>query len=98
MERLLHEPIAEVTSALPVVIDRLKPTEIDEYLSFRLGADPLLVCRRLSMGQRAFVARHEARIVHAGWTTTKRAWIDFLDREITLASDEVYQYESFTAP
>jgi hypothetical protein len=50
------------------------------------------------MGQCAFVARHDARIVHAGWTTTKQAWIDFLAREITLAPDEVYQYESFTAP
>jgi hypothetical protein len=98
MERLLHEPIDEVTSALPVVIDRLKPTEIDEYVSFRLGTDPLLVRRRLSVGQRAFVGRHEGRIVHAGWTTTTRARIDFLAREITLAPDEVYQYESFTAP
>jgi hypothetical protein len=43
------------------------------------------------MGQRVFVARHEGRIVHAGWTTTKQAWIDFLARELTLAPDEVYQ-------
>jgi hypothetical protein len=98
MERPLHEPIAEVMSALPVVIDRLKPTDIEEYVRFRLGTDPLLIRRRLSMGQCAFVARHDARIVHAGWTTTKQAWIDFLAREITLAPDEVYQYESFTAP
>jgi ribosomal protein S18 acetylase RimI-like enzyme len=98
MERLLNEPIAAVTGRLPVVIDLLKATEIDEYVSFRLGADPRAVRHRLAAGQRAFVARHEGRIVHAGWTTTKRAWIDFLAREIALAPDEVYQYESFTAP
>jgi hypothetical protein len=40
MERLLHEPIADVTTALPVVFDRLNPPEIDEYVSFRLGTDP----------------------------------------------------------
>ena len=98
MERLLHEPIREVTGGLPAVIDLLKPTEIDEYISFRLGTGPLQVRHRLSAGQRAFVGRHEGRIVHAGWTTTTRARIDFLAREITLAPDEVYQYESFTAP
>jgi ribosomal protein S18 acetylase RimI-like enzyme len=98
MEHLLDEPIAEVTGRLPVVVDPLKATEIDEYVSFRLGADPLEVRHRLAVGQRAFVARHEGRIVHAGWTTTKRARIDFLACEIALAPDEVYQYESFTAP
>lgn len=98
MERLLDEPIAEVTGGLPVVIELLKATEIDEYVSFRPGADPLEVGQRLAAGQWAFVARYRGRIVHAGWTTTKRAWIDFLADEIALALDEVYQYESFTTP
>jgi GNAT superfamily N-acetyltransferase len=98
MERPLDEPIAEVAGRLPVVIDLLKATEVDEYASFRLGADSLEVRHRLAAGQWAFVARHEGRIVHAGWTTTKRAWIDFLAREIALDPGEVYQYESFTAP
>jgi GNAT superfamily N-acetyltransferase len=98
MERLLDEPIAEVTGRLPVAIDLLEATEIDEYVRFRLGADPFEVRHRLAAGQWAFVARHEGCIVHAGWTTAKRAWIDFLAREIALAPDEVYQYESFTAP
>jgi RimJ/RimL family protein N-acetyltransferase len=98
MERLLDEPIAEMTSRLPVVIDLLKATDIDDSVSFRLGADALEVRHRLAAGQWAFVVRHEGRIVHAGWTTTKRARIDFLACEITLAPDEVYQYESFTTP
>jgi len=98
MERLLHEPIGEVMGGLPAVIDLLKPTEIDEYISFRPGTDPLQVRHRLSAGQKAFVARHEGRIVHAGWTTTTRARIDFLAREIPLGPGEVYQYESYTAP
>lgn len=98
MERLLHEPIGEVTGGLPAILGLLKPTEIDEYISFRPGTDPLQVRHRLSAGQMAFVGRHEGRIVHAGWTTTTRARIDFLALEITLAPDEVYQYESFTAP
>ena len=54
--------------------------------------------QRLVAGQCAFVARHEGRIVHAGWATAKRAWIGFLAREVALAPDELYQYESFTAP
>jgi len=98
MERLLDEPIAEMTACLPVVIDLLKDTEADEYASFRPGADPSEIRRRLAAGQWAFVARHEGCIVHAGWAVAERTWIDYLACEIGLASDEVYQYESYTAP
>jgi SAM-dependent methyltransferase len=98
MERLLGEPIAELTARFPVAIDLLKETEVDEYTSFRPDADPLEICRRLEAGQWCFVARHEGRIVHACWAATGRAWIDYLGCAITLAPDEVYQYDSFTAP
>jgi L-amino acid N-acyltransferase YncA len=98
MERLLHEPIAEMTARLPVVIDLLKDTEADEYAGFRPGVDPSEIRRRLAAGQWAFVARHEGYIVHAGWAVAEQAWIDYLACQIGLAADEVYQYESFTAP
>jgi len=98
MERLLNEPIPEVTVRLPVVISLLREIELDEYLSLRPGPDPSDIRRRLAAGQWCFVARHEGRIIHARWATTRRAWIDYLACEIRLAPDEVYTYESFTAP
>jgi SAM-dependent methyltransferase/GNAT superfamily N-acetyltransferase len=98
VERLLNEPIPEVTVRLPVVISLLRETELDEYLSLRPGADPSDIRRRLAAGQLCFVARHEGRIIHARWATTRRAWIDYLACEIRLAPDEVYTFESFTDP
>lgn len=98
MDRLLNEPIPDIMARLPVVISLLKDTELDEYLSLRPDADPSDIRRRLSAGQRCFVARHEGRIINASWATTRRAWIDYLGREIQLAPDEIYAYESFTAP
>src|SRR5437899_2705017 len=95
MERLLDAPITEMTACLPVVIDLLKDTEVAEYTGFRPGVDPSKIRRRLAAGQWAFVARHEGRIVHAGWAATEQAWIDYLACAIGLAADEVYQYESF---
>ena len=83
MERLLHEPIGEVTGGLPAVIDLLKPTEIDEYICFRPGTNPLQIRHRLSAGQRAFVGHHEGRTIHAGWTTTTWARLDFLAQRIS---------------
>ena len=54
MERLLEEPIAEMTACLPVVIDLLKDTEADEYTGFRPGVDLSEIRRRLAAGQWAF--------------------------------------------
>src|SRR6059036_2712211 len=53
LECPLDEPIAEVTSSLPVVIDLLRDTELDEYIALRPEADPSKIQRRLAAGQRA---------------------------------------------
>lgn len=98
MERLLDEPVAEVTPRLPMVVGLLRDTEVDDYITLRPETDPAEVRRRLQAGQTCFVARYEGRIVHACWVATGRVWIDYLAREIALAPDEVYSYESFTAP
>ena len=98
MERLLAEPVSPVTPGLRVTIGLLDEAEAGEYCDFRPGADLLDVRRRLGAGQWCFVARHEGRIVQAGWAVARRARIDYLDREIDLAPDEVYIYGSYTAP
>jgi GNAT superfamily N-acetyltransferase len=98
MERCLDEPILEVHIPFPVTIAPLESAAIDAYVSFRAGTDAQVIRHRLIDGQVAFVVWHKGHIVHAGWTVTKRAWIAFLDCDIGLAADTVYQYESYTAP
>jgi len=98
LERSLDEPTPQVAACLPVAFGRLQETEVDEYAAFRPETDPAEVRRRLQAGQMCFVARHEGKIIHACWVATGRARIDYLAREIALAPDEVYVYESFTAP
>ncbi len=98
IEHPLDEPLVEVEARLPVVITLLDESEIDEYAAFRPDADPSVIGDRLRSGHRCFVARHEGRIVHAGWAAIGRAYIDYLHREIRLAPDEAYSYESFTEP
>lgn len=97
-DRLLDEPIPEVTARLPVVVSLLGETELDEYLAARPEADPSEIRRRFAAGQLCIVARHEGRIVNTCWATTGRAWIGYLAREVRLAPDEVYIYESYTLP
>jgi len=98
MECPLDQPLGYVTPSLSVVIDRLRRSEIDEYAAFRPDVDPSEMRRRLEAGHLCFVARHEGQIVHACWATPGRAWVDYLAYEMPLARDEVYQYDSFTAP
>jgi hypothetical protein len=98
LERLLDEPEAEVTPGVPVDVGLLKETEIDEYVGLRPEADPAAIRRRFAGGHLCFAVRHQERLVSVVWVTTGQAWIDYLDREIQPAGDEVYPYESFTAP
>jgi len=97
-ERPLTESGLRVTTSLPVTVGLLDKTEVDEYLSFRPGAHPSEVRSRLEAGHLCFVARHEGRIVSAAWIATGRVWVDYLAREVRLAADEAYLYESFTSP
>lgn len=97
-ERSLAEAPGAPTGSLPVTIDLLQEHEINEYLSLRPAADSHEIRRRLQAGEWCFVARCEGQLVHACWAAAGRAWIEYLAREIQLAPDQVYSFESLTAP
>jgi hypothetical protein len=102
LERSFDTPLVEVTPKTPVTLEILDKAQIAEYLAFRPEADPLDIAQRFAMGQLCVVARHQGRIVNANWLTTGRiqpkVWIPYLERYLSLAPDEVYGYDAFTAP
>jgi GNAT superfamily N-acetyltransferase len=98
LERHLDSPLAEAPPRVPVVMNLLKTTEIDDYAGFRTDTDRAEVHRRLESNHWCFVARYQGRIVNTLWATRRRAWIDYLSCEIQLSSDAVYIYDSFTSP
>lgn len=98
VERSLDEPLPPVEARLPVTLGLLQESEVDEYVAFRPEAEPAEIRRRLQAGQLCFVARHEGRLVQIAWAAIGRARIDYLAREVALAPDQAYCYESFTAP
>ena len=98
VERALDEPVPEVAARLPLVIDLLKESEVDEYVGLFPRGNPSETRRRLRAGQLCFVARYKGRLVCANWATTKAAQLPYLDCAIQLAPGEVYTYELFTSP
>jgi SAM-dependent methyltransferase len=98
MELRLDEPLADVPLRVPAVIEPLRGSDVGDYVAFRPDTDPAEVRRRVAAGHLCFVARCQGRIVHACWAATGLAWVDYLAREVPLAPDEVYHYDSFTAP
>ena len=98
MECRLDAPIVQMTARAPVIVGLLTEADVDEYATFRPDADAAEIRRRLVAGHRCFVARHEGRIVHAGWAATREAWIEFLGRPFPLEPGDVYQFDSYTAP
>jgi RimJ/RimL family protein N-acetyltransferase len=98
LERLLDDPVPDIKLSLPVTIDLLEKTELDEYLAFRAKDDPSLIAGWLKAGHWCFVARHEGQLVSASWAAIHRARNFYLTREVHLMPDEVYIYDSFTKP
>lgn len=97
-ECILDKPFPEHGARIPVALELLDDTRIDEYNTFRREADPDSARRRLAAGDKCFVARHGGSIVSALWAATGRAQCDYLSRGIPIGDDEAYMYDAFTAP
>jgi len=99
---LLTRPLApsalELSAPAGVRIDVLAPEEIGAYLAFRPEQTGAEIGIRLSRGHLCFAAWHDRQIVHAAWGATERAPIEYLSHEIELSPDEVFIFDSFTAP
>lgn len=96
--RNLEDAPLHITATQPLQPGILTADELTDYLALRPDASAAEVQRRWAAGQQCFAARHQGRLVHVCWAARGRAWIAYLGREIQLAPDEVYSYESFTAP
>jgi GNAT superfamily N-acetyltransferase len=98
LERRLDEPIVELPLPDGIVVRRIEREHLDAYQAFRSGPDGAEGARRLDEGQWGFAAWYDGRIVGAGWTSSGRASIPYLDWELALAADEAYSHDVFTAP
>jgi SAM-dependent methyltransferase/RimJ/RimL family protein N-acetyltransferase len=98
MHLSLGASMPEATPGLLVVVELLRESDVEEYLRFRPRADSFEVRFRMASGARCFVARHQGRIVHAGWAAADKAWIDYLGCGMPLAEGDIYQFDSYTAP
>ena len=98
IEHRLDGPIPEFAPRVPVEIGVLDETQIEEYVSFRPEADRPELLRRLEKGDVCHTARHDGRLVYVSWSATRRAYIEYLDREIDLAPGDVYSYAAYAAP
>lgn len=76
----------------------LEPGEVAAYLDARPEAIEEDIRGRLADGQLCFAAWREGRLVGAVWGATGRAYIEYVDCEIELESDQVYVYNAFTRP
>jgi len=98
VERPLDAPLPAIAPSVAVDIRLLGGTDVDAYLAFRPETRTADMRDRLARGHVCFAAWREGRIVSAAWLATGVVWIDYLERELRLAADEAYLYESYTAP
>lgn len=98
VEDVLERPLPTLESIPDIEIRPIRENEIGEYVSLRSDQNAGEIANRLSRGHRCWVTRFQGRIVAAFWGVCERAFIEALDREFSLASDEIYTYDAFTDP
>ena len=74
------------------------PDEIDALTRLRPDVARKEVERRLARGDRCWAARRNGDIVSTRWVASGSAWIEYLGVEVPLRPDEVFLYETYTAP
>jgi len=98
LERSFDEPIPEIRSRLPIIIQGLGATDTEEYLRFRPGTTRAELRRRFEAKHRCFVARYQGCLVGCSWVAATHAWSYYLSHELVLGADELYVYDTFTHP
>lgn len=83
---------------LPIEIEELAQTDIDDYLASCRVISSEVLQQRLSVGARCYVARYDDQVVSASWVATDHVLIDFIARDIKLNKSDVYVYDSYTSP
>jgi len=93
----LSSPVPDVAPGPPLETRLLAPEDIEAYARFRgrpVGTVPAR--RRLERGEVCVASWFEGEIVSAAWYAFGLAWMDEIRRDLRLARDEVYVYDSYT--
>jgi hypothetical protein len=98
LERPLNQSPPRIRTSASMRVTMLAGSELDAYMAFRPDQDAIEIRRRLDQEHRCFAVWQDREIIHAAWVATGRVTIEYLSREIALALDEVYVYDSVTAP
>lgn len=91
----LGEP-ADVGFQLEFV--KLAATDADEYATFQRLTSAETFRKRLTESQHCYAARLDGRLATSMWFGTDSVWIDFLGRALTLEPDQIYVFDTHTAP
>jgi ribosomal protein S18 acetylase RimI-like enzyme len=98
LERNLDIPVEAVAPPADIVLRELGSAEREAYLGFRPGATAKQFDARLARGCRCHVASRGQRILAATWTFEGRGLVEHLGRPLELDDDQVYLFNSYTAP
>lgn len=96
--------LTDVTARVPVKarIDvecaELALSELDEYLTFRPGADRADLEQRFERGHHCFAARRDGRMVCTSWAGQDTAYLAFLNCELVFAPKTYYVYDTYVSP
>lgn len=96
--RDLAEPLPEVDCPLAGRLQRLAESDAAAYTAFYPRARTQTYLERLAAGQRVYAMLCEGRIAATAWVSIASAEFPGIGARWRLGADEVYLWDSFTAP
>lgn len=97
--RELIPPPAMPVVPFPVEIGSVAiPANLDLLSSFRPSLSTRSILERFERGDDCFAVWLDGRIVHTAWVAVRRARVDYLSRDIVLERDDIYIFDTYTAP
>lgn len=93
----LTSPAPELAPGPPIEMRLLGPEDVEAYARFRgRPVESVPALRRLERGHLCVAAWLDGEIVSAIWYALRSAWMDEIDRGLTLTPNELYAYDSYT--
>lgn len=98
--KTLDELMSPYQASIPFDLEMMSTNvdEIESALRLIPAEHRFDVERRVSNGDRCFVAKYDNKVIYAMWVAFGKCYSFLLSREYPLATDECYMYSAYTLP
>jgi hypothetical protein len=98
LERMLDEPLPDLSNPLGLAFGLLTPADAEEYAELVSGASAEQMRVRLQAGDLCFATRQQGRLVGVSWAVSRSVRVPYLRGTLRVRSGDALVEGAFVAP